>query len=156
METRPARVLMVCLGNICRSPMAQGLLEKAAREAGVALVVDSAGTSGWHVGDLPDPRALAAAARRSCDITGQRSRGVVARDFEAFDQILAMDARILASLEAMRPEGSPARVRLLLDLVGGGDVPDPYYDGCDAFEHALDLIEPAVEALLDEIRAGLG
>lgn len=136
--------------------MAQGLLERAAREAGVAIEVDSAGVSGWHVGDLPDPRAMAAAARRGCDITGQRARGVVAGDFETFDQILAMDARILAALHGMRAEGAPARVRLLLDVVGGGEVPDPYYDGRDAFEHALDLIEPAVEALLDEIRAGIG
>jgi protein-tyrosine phosphatase len=151
-ETLPVRVLMVCLGNICRSPMAQGALEAAARDAGLAVVVDSAGTSDWHVGDLPDARSMAAAARRGYDITGQRARGVAVEDFHTFDHILAMDAANLRRLREMRPEGARARVLRLLDLAGGGDVPDPYYDEADAFERALDLIETGVAALLDDLR----
>lgn len=142
------RILMVCLGNICRSPMAQGALEHAAATAGLPVHVDSAGTSGWHMGDAPDPRSVAAAARRGYDIAGQRARGVMAQDFADFDLMLAMDAANLAALRRRAPADPRARIRRLLPDM---DVPDPYYDGPAAFDQALDLIERGVAELLREL-----
>jgi protein-tyrosine phosphatase len=150
-KTRPPRVLMVCLGNICRSPMAQGALEGAARRVGLAIEVDSAGTGGWHVGAAPDPRAVAAAARRGYDISDQRARRATPEDLGRFDHVLAMDASNLRALLALRRSGSAARLTRLRDLVGGGDVPDPYHGGPEDFERALDLIETAAAALAGEL-----
>ena len=149
------RVLMVCLGNICRSPLAQGALEKHAAAAGLRVEADSAGTMGWHEGSPPDPRSIAAAARRGIDIAAQRARRVHAEDFRDFDLICAMDTKIARSLTAMRPDGATARVALLLDFApdtGTRSVPDPYYEDDSAFEHALDLIERGVAGLLTEWR----
>ena len=149
-------VLMVCLGNICRSPMAQGALEAAARAGGLAVRVDSAGVMGWHEGAAPDARAMAAASRRGLDITGQRARAVVAQDFHACDLVLAMDARVHDALRAQRPPAARASLGLLLDYaphLGRRDVPDPYYGGADAFDHALDLIEHGVAGLVPHLRA---
>jgi protein-tyrosine phosphatase len=139
---------MVCLGNICRSPMAQGVLEHAAAARSLKLHVDSAGTSGWHMGDGPDPRAIDAAARRGYAIAGQRARGVTVEDFTAFDLMLAMDAANLTALRRRAPADATARIRRLLpDL----DVPDPYYDGPAQFDEALDLIERGVAEVLREL-----
>ena len=153
---RLLRVLMVCLGNICRSPMAQGALEAAARAGGLAVRVDSAGVMGWHEGAAPDARAMAAASRRGLDITGQRARAVVAQDFHACDLVLAMDARVHDALRAQRPPAARASLGLLLDYaphLGRRDVPDPYYGGADAFDRALDLIEHGVAGLVPHLRA---
>jgi protein-tyrosine phosphatase len=153
-----AAVLVVCLGNICRSPMAQGAIETAARRAGLPLYVDSAGTSGWHIGDPPDPRAMAAAAARGHDITRQRARPLCCDDFDVFDLILAADRRNLSALQQRRPQAARARLGLLLDEVpalAGRDVPDPYYDGPEAFAHALDLCEQAAAALVARLAADL-
>lgn len=149
------KVLMVCLGNICRSPLAQGVLEARAAEARLPVQADSAGTAGWHEGSPPDPRSIAAAARRGIDIAAQRARRVHPEDFTQFDLICAMDTRIAETLRAMRPTGAMARVALLMDFARDSEtrvVPDPYYEDDIAFEQVLDLIELGVAGLLADLR----
>lgn len=152
------RVLFVCLGNICRSPLAQGVMGYHLKRAGLEhrVSVDSAGTAGYHVGESPDARASEAAARRGIDITDQRARQVQNGDFESFDYICAMDLDNLSALNARCPEAQSTKLGLLMDFApgpAGQEVPDPYYGGGDGFEHALDLIESAVEGLVQEIRS---
>ena len=144
------RILYVCLGNICRSPTAEGVLRAKAGDRDV--MIDSAGTGGWHVGNPPDPRAVAEARGRGIDISGLRARQVTADDFHDFDHILAMDGSNLAALERMRPVGSKADLRLTLSdapELRETDVPDPYYD--DGFAKAYALIEAAADGLLTRI-----
>jgi low molecular weight protein-tyrosine phosphatase len=143
------RILVVCLGNICRSPMGQGVIEKRAAEAGLALEVDSAGLGAWHVGNPPNPRGLQVASARGYDNTGQRARQVRVSDFHDFDLILGMDADNIAGLERLRPEGADVEVRLFHP--SGQDIPDPYYGGLPDYEHALDLIEAAVDDLVERL-----
>ncbi len=144
------RILVVCLGNICRSPMAQGVIEHRAAEAGLALEVDSAGLGAWHIGNPPDPRGIEAALARGYDNSRQRARQVRVGDFHDFDLILAMDADNIAGLERLRPDGAPdctlAEIRLFHP--SGRDIPDPYYGGPPDYEHALDLIEEATRDLI--------
>lgn len=143
------RILCVCLGNICRSPTAEAVLRA---RGGDRIEVDSAGTGGWHLGKPPHGPAIAAGAARGYDLSALRARRFGARDFAAFDLILAMDRQNLADIEALRPPGSATPVRLFLDFapgVGAAEVPDPYYTG--DFDGALDLIEAAAEGLLAEI-----
>ncbi len=152
------RVLMVCLGNICRSPLAQGVLEQRLRKSGLfhGVRVDSAGTHAYHVGEPPDPRAVEAAARRGYEISGQRARRIRDGDFQSFDYILAMDLDNLQQLKSRCPGAEVERLRLLMDFAPGSDgqeVPDPYYGGDDGFERALDLIEAAVDGLVLEVKA---
>src|SRR3954468_21444683 len=109
-----ASILFVCLGNICRSPLAEGAFRAEAARLGLDVEADSAGTGSWHRGEPPDSRAIAAAKRGRVDISGQRARQVAIADFDRFDRILALDAENLADLEAMRPAGSRAQVSLLL------------------------------------------
>ncbi|MFN3287394.1 MAG: phosphoribosylamine--glycine ligase [Sphingomonadaceae bacterium] len=147
-------VLFLCLGNICRSPMAEGLARAEAGRRGMALVLDSAGTGDWHVGHPPDPRAAAEAARHGCDITGQRARKVRATDFHRFPLIVVMDSMNLADVEAWRPAGARARVVRLMDFAphaGVGDVPDPWHGGPADFERASRLIRAGVAGLLDHL-----
>ncbi len=150
-------ILLVCLGNICRSPMAQGAVRQALDKAGMTHIeTDSAGTSGWHVGGPPDPRAVKAALMREIDISAQRARQVEAVDFDRFDIIAAMDRNNYARLREMQPDGSTGRVHLLLEFAGElpvREVPDPYYGGEDGFDHALDLIEQAARGLVTHIAA---
>ena len=146
------RLLFVCLGNICRSPTAEGVMRKLVRDAGLedAVHLDSAGTGGWHVGSPPDERATEAAARRGITLEGAARRFSV-EDFDRFDLILAMDAENLRDLRALAPdEEARAKVRLLRGP--GLDVPDPYYGGDDGFDVVLDQVEEACRALLAEIR----
>lgn len=148
-------VLFVCLGNICRSPLAEGVFRDLAAREGVAVVIDSAGTGDWHLGHAPDKRAQAVAAKNGIDICELRARLVTPEDFGRFDYIIAMDASNLANLEAMRPEGSTAKVARLLDFADAGmpDVPDPYYGGPDGFDETYRLVEAGARGLLDHIRA---
>jgi protein-tyrosine phosphatase len=151
---KPTSVLFVCLGNICRSPMAEGVFRKMVAEAGLGdrVVIDSAGTGDWHIGEPPDRRAIAAAARREINIAGLRARQVSENDLMCFDHVLAMDHSNLAALQRMAAPGS-ARPRLFLDHAAHtptGEVPDPYMDG--GFETALDLIEAGAAGLLRALR----
>jgi protein-tyrosine phosphatase len=147
----PTRVLFVCSGNICRSPTAEAVMRRLVDEAGLSdeIEVDGAGTGGWHVGDAPDARATAAAARRGINLTGQ-ARQIEPDDFDTFDLILAVDDENLDHLRRIAPPGSSARVAKLADE----DVPDPYYGGPDGFDRVLDLVTDACRQLLDDLRQG--
>jgi len=150
-------VLFVCLGNICRSPTAEGVFRKLVAEQGLAemFLIDSAGTATFHIGEPPDRRSQAAALRRGIDLSGLRARKARAEDFRRFDYVLAMDDDNHASLSAICPFGEEHRLHLLLDFaegVKGRDVPDPYYSRGNGFELVLDLIEIASKGLLEHIR----
>ena len=150
---RKIRVLMVCLGNICRSPTAEAMLRKKAREAGLddRIEVDSAGTADYHVDSPPDRRAIAHGERRGLAMKNLRGRQVGRDDFERFDFILAMDADNLADLQRIRPAGARAEVALLLSYAPGSgtrEVPDPYYGGADGFETVLDLVDAAADGFI--------
>ena len=149
------RVLFVCMGNICRSPLAQGVLEDVLRRNGLEgeVFVDSAGTGHWHVGSPPDDRALRAASLRGVDISSQRARRITPKDCQDFDYILTMDEENYRTVAALC-RGS-AVVRPFLDFATDSlerEVPDPYSGGPDEFERVLDLVEEASEGLLDDIR----
>lgn len=151
------RVLFICMGNICRSPTAQGVFERLVEQTGLHpyIEIDSAGTHAYHVGHAPDPRALAAAMRRGVDLSPQRARRVEKRDFEYYDYVLAMDRENIAHLEEICPPAQRHKLRLLLDFVPDVDskeVPDPYYGGPAGFEHVLDLVERGAEGLLRHLR----
>ncbi len=160
-ETEVAfRILFVCMGNICRSPTAEGVFRKVWQERApeLALAVDSAGTHEYHVGNAPDPRAQRAAARRGVDLSGLRARRVAVEDFERFDLIVAMDETNLEMLRELCPPEYVPRLRLFLDFApasGRREVPDPYYGGSNGFEHVLDLAEEASLGLLEYLRAEL-
>lgn len=158
----PVRLLFVCLGNICRSPTAEGTMRTLVREAGMEeeIELDSAGTGSWHVGSAPDERATAAAAGRGIVLEGA-ARRVRAEDFDEFDLILAMDSSNLADLEALAEgDAQRAKVRLLREFdhasegVAPLEVPDPYYGAGDGFERVLDQVQAACAGLLEQIRAG--
>lgn len=147
------RVLFVCLGNICRSPAAEGVFARKAKERDFQVFVDSAGTGGWHAGEPPDSRMIAACRRRGYDIARLRARQVVVADFAEFDVMLAMDLNNHADLLALAPVGRKADIRLFLDFADTTrrETPDPYYGDTAAFEDALDLIELGVDAVLDHL-----
>ena len=155
--TRPLGVLFVCMGNICRSPTAEGVFRKLHRELApeLALHIDSAGTHAYHIGEPPDPRSQAAALSRAVDISLHRGRQARAEDFQEFDYVLAMDSANLRRLESLRPAGAKAELKLLLEFApetGVRDVPDPYYGGTRGFEEVLDLVEAGGRGLLEAIR----
>jgi protein-tyrosine phosphatase len=147
------RVLFVCLGNICRSPTAEGVLRHLAEQESprLALDIDSAGTADYHIGAPPDLRSQRAALRRGIDISGLRARQVTEDDFERFDLILAMDRENLRELQALKPRESRAALKLFLEYAPESnlrDVPDPYYRDAAAFEEVLDLTTAASRGLL--------
>ncbi len=157
MSSQKTRVLFVCLGNICRSPAAEGVFATAVKAAGrsAEIDIDSAGTGNWHGGELADPRMRKAAARRGIELTS-RARQVRPADFDEFDLIVAMDRDNLKNLEAMR-KAKPGQLFLLSDLLGSEwpvDVPDPYYGGPEGFERVLDMLAAAMPALLEQIASG--
>ena len=150
MADKVPAILFVCLGNICRSPMAEGAMRAAAELAGLEVEIDSAGTGAWHVGNPPDTRAQATAKAHGIDISGLRARQVSAADFDRFDYIFALDRENLANLERLAPAGSPARVRMLMDCVSGREgeaVADPYYGADDGFETTWRDVSAAAEAI---------
>jgi protein-tyrosine phosphatase len=152
------RILFVCMGNICRSPTAEGVFrDYLGRHApGLDVELDSAGTHDYHVGRPPDPRTVAAAARRGIDLSPLRARQVTTVDFERFDLILAMDRLNHVTLLDRSPRQFHARIRTLLEFAGDGnpaDVPDPYYGEAAGFDVVLDLVETAAPGLLAEIRS---
>ena len=146
------KVLMVCMGNICRSPTAEGVLRHMVREAGLEgrVRIDSAGTHDYHVGSPPDERSSQHASLRGYDLSDQRARQVQPADFERFDLILAMDRGHVRELRRRCPEGLRGRVQLMGALVGApeGDVPDPYYQDQDAFERVFELLDGYCRRLL--------
>jgi len=143
------RIVFVCLGNICRSPAAEGVFRALCTAAGRADRVDSAGTSDWHLGSPPYGEMVAAAAARGVDLSALRARRFTAEDFDSFDLIIAMDKQNVRDIERLRPPGNATPVQLLLDHAPGAatrEVPDPYYTR--DFETALDLIEAGARGLL--------
>jgi protein-tyrosine phosphatase len=153
-------VLVVCTGNICRSPTGEGVLRHLAEKRGLAdrVRVASAGTHDYHVGEPPDPRTLQHASKRGYDFSSQRAAQVTKQDFDEFDYILAMDRSHLRILRSMQPPGSKAKVGLFLeasDKWKGEDVPDPYYGGVEGFERVLDMVEEAAGRWLDRFEAEL-
>jgi len=156
-----ARVLFVCMGNICRSPTAEGVMRDLVFEAGLSdrIELDSAGTGGWHAGAPPDARATAAAAQRGIRLSGA-ARQVRRSDFDDFDLLLALDAANARDLRHLAPDPqAAAKVRLLREFDpggDGGDVPDPYYGEDDGFGHVLDLVDAACRGLLDDLRGRVG
>jgi protein-tyrosine phosphatase len=154
-------VLFVCMGNICRSPTAEGVFRKHVSDAGMESLIriDSAGTHAYHVGEAPDRRAQEAAFRRGFELSGQRARRVDDQDFERFDLILAMDRLNLETLRDRADEAMHSRLRLMLEFAADTrleDVPDPYYGGAAGFERVLDLVEDASRGLLQHVRTQLG
>lgn len=150
------RILLVCLGNICRSPTAHGVLEALVQQSGRAdIVVDSAGTSAAHAGSAPDPRSMQAAAQRGYELGHIRSRKIVARDYQEFDLILAMDEENLQVLQYQCPAEHQHKLKLFLEYSAEfsdvREVPDPYYAEEEGFEYVLDLVESAARGVLKAV-----
>ena len=150
------KILFVCLGNICRSPMAEGTFRHLVEEKGLQHLVeiDSAGTGAWHVGEPPDGRATATAAQRGIDISRQSARKVKQQDFEFYDYILAMDDENHINLTRVAPEEYRDKIHMFLEFApdkSEREVPDPYYGGGGGFDHVLDLVQAASRGLLAEI-----
>lgn len=148
-------VLFVCLGNICRSPLAEGILRQGLLDAGLAerVSIDSAGTGNWHAGDPPDPRSVAVAASHGLDISAQRARQLVSADYDRFDLILAMDRSNEATLRARAPSSRHDRIFLFLDhtLSRRADVPDPYHGGATGFEDVYQLLLEGCSELVSSL-----
>ncbi|ABI87721.1 low molecular weight phosphotyrosine phosphatase family protein [Burkholderia ambifaria AMMD] len=154
-------ICFVCLGNICRSPTAEGVMRHQVDAAGLAehIAIDSAGTGDWHVGEPPDTRAQAAARIRGYDLSALRARQVSAADFERFDLLLAMDEANLAELRRRCPPEHRDKVRLLMEFAAGAaetEVADPYFGGAQGFDQVLDQVERACAGLLDTLRSRTG
>lgn len=151
------KVLFVCMGNICRSPTAEGVFRHVVEEAGLAhlIEIDSAGTHAYHIGEQPDKRSQATALRRGFDLSAQQARKVKKQDFDEYTYILAMDNDNYANLSAICSAETAHKLELFLthgQNISETEVPDPYYGGANGFEHVLDLIEDASQGLLSHIR----
>ncbi|NUS22020.1 MAG: low molecular weight phosphotyrosine protein phosphatase [Mesorhizobium sp.] len=158
MSAKPINsILFVCLGNICRSPLAEGVFRAVLAEHGRDLLVDSAGTGGWHAGEQPDRRSITVAAEHGVDLSGQRARKVLPEDFSRFDLILGMDRANVRDLKALASPAARDRIHLYLDFATGKamDVPDPYYDGAEAFASVYRMIREASEALAKRLEASV-
>ncbi len=155
------KILFVCMGNICRSPSAEGFFVNALMQSELKdkVITDSAGTHGYHVGHSPDPRAIKTAADFGVDISALRARKVSESDFDEFDLIIAMDSSNVADLERIRPANAKAALQKMMDFHPAKqppDVPDPYYGGMDGFTYMCELLESATRGLLDDIGQRLG
>lgn len=156
MSAAPPAILFVCLGNICRSPLAEAALRARVEAGGWTATIDSAGTGDWHIGEPPDRRARATARRHGIDISGYRGRQVAAEDFRRFTHIFALDHTNLANLRRLAPADATARLGLLLDMVdglAGQAVADPYYGGEEGFEITWQQVDAAAEAIIAELFA---
>lgn len=150
----PQSVLFICLGNICRSPLAEAALREECKLQSISMVVDSAGTSDWHVGQAPDDRARAVAAKNDVDIDHLRGRLVSANDFRDFDHIIALDRQNLKDLEDMRPPDGSAQLSMLSDYIHGRkgeDIADPYYGKEDGFDVTWSEVTQAARAIVAEL-----
>ena len=162
MPDRPVRVLFVCLGNICRSPVAEGLFQDKVVAAGLGgkVEVDSAGTGSWHVGAPPDRRMTETAAQRGTDLSRLRARQLTAADLDGFDHVFVMDKDNLHDALALDPEGDHGtRVRLFREFdpqPGDYQVPDPYYGGPEGFDRVYDMVDRTTDAILERLRAAHG
>ena len=148
-------VLFVCLGNICRSPLAEAAFRAAAQAAGLEAEADSAGTGGWHAGQAPDKRARDEARRHGIDISAYRARQITPRDFTRFTHVFALDGQNLADLRKLRPADASAHLGLLMDLVPGckgQPVADPYYGGPEDFARTWGEVSRAAEALVAQLQ----
>lgn len=148
-------VLFVCLGNICRSPLAEAAFRDAAARAGLNAITDSAGTAPYHVGEPPDPRSIATAARHGIDITHYRGRQLAPEDFDRFDWVVGMDRSNMRNIELVRPANGRAKVAMLMDLVPGregAEVADPWYGGEDNFTYTWEDVRRGAEALVALLR----
>ena len=157
MSRKPVRVLFVCLGNICRSPTAEGVFRHLVEEQGESdwIQIDSAGTHAYHVGSSPDQRAQQAALKRGIDLSALRGRQAIVDDFDSFDYLLAMDEENYGNLIHIAPEDKEHKIKMFLSYSANfneTDVPDPYYGGDQGFEHVLDLIEDASQGFLRHLR----
>jgi protein-tyrosine phosphatase len=152
-------ILFVCLGNICRSPLAEGVFRSVLTERGMAddFVIDSAGMGDWHLGQAPDPRAIAVARANGVDISGQRARGIRPEDFRRYDLILGMDRKNIRELNEIAPDAFRDKIQLFLDYAGSEakEVPDPYFGDAAGFAETYRLIRAAAEGLADRL-AGKG
>jgi len=151
------KVLFVCMGNICRSPTAEGVFAKHVQDANLADVIeiDSAGTHAYHIGETPDPRSQKTALKRGIDLSSLRARRAIAEDFDTFDYVLAMDRDNQQGLQAICPIGAEYKLQLFLSYAPNlehAEVPDPYYGGPMGFERVLDMIEEASAGLLQDIQ----
>lgn len=160
MINAPLRILFVCMGNICRSPTAEGVFRAQVKAAGLSdrITTDSAGTHGYHIGDPPDPRSIKAAVARGIDISDLRARMVRFDDFERFDLVLAMDRQNHEALTTLYKSEMPERLRMFMEFapeLRRSEVPDPYYGGAAGFDHVLDLCEAASRGLLTHLKAKL-
>ncbi|WP_295810799.1 low molecular weight protein-tyrosine-phosphatase [uncultured Nitratireductor sp.] len=148
-------ILFVCLGNICRSPLAEGVFRSVVSERGreAEFLIDSAGTGAWHAGNTPDPRSMEIARRFGVDISAQRARQVAADDFARFDLLLGMDRNNVRTLRERAPAGNADNIHLFLDYAEGRiiDIPDPYYGGDDGFASVYQTIREASETLLSRL-----
>jgi protein-tyrosine phosphatase len=148
-----AKILMVCLGNICRSPLAEGIMRSKLSND---FIVDSAGTGGWHAGELPDKRSIATAKNKGLDITNQRARQFKISDFESFDYIYVMDNSNYKDVVALAPnEKAKSKVILILNEIFPNenvDVPDPYYGGQDGFENVFDMLNEACDLIAGKLK----
>ena len=148
---------MVCLGNICRSPLAQGILEEKIKKLSLPWIVDSAGTSGWHIGEPPDARSVQKAQEYNIDITNQRSRKISLEDLDNFDLILAMDSSNFQSIYTLSDKKKHHdKIKLILNFVYPGQnlaVPDPYFD--NSFQRVYDLLESAMDHLIEKYKSNM-
>ncbi len=146
------KILMVCLGNICRSPIAEGILQDKLKQRGLPAIVDSAGTSGWHAGEPPDQRAIEVCLKHKIDIRKQRSRLFTPDDFKHFDLIFTMDSANFISVNSMATsQADRKKVKLILSEIDkevNADIPDPYYGGDDGFENVYQMLNNATEAII--------